>query len=96
MSELYNQFLEDADKNAFNPEYRKRIKYNISKYDESVVRGKQQYHDLDLAKDRAASGLDLNKNQTAALLGDQINFSVAAAIVPSQDPVTGLFQMFSR
>ncbi len=54
MSELYNQFLEDADKNAFNPEYRKRIKYNISKYDESVVRGKQQYHDLDLAKDRAA------------------------------------------
>jgi L-lactate dehydrogenase complex protein LldF len=54
MSELYHRFLEDANKKAFDPEYQKRIRFNISKYDDKVVEGKEQYYDLDLARERAA------------------------------------------
>ncbi|HET6242932.1 MAG: iron-sulfur cluster-binding protein [Bacteroidetes bacterium] len=43
-----------ASKKAFDLDHRKKLNFNISKYDHSVVLGKEQYSNLDLAKTRAA------------------------------------------
>ncbi|MBK7215325.1 MAG: iron-sulfur cluster-binding protein [Bacteroidales bacterium] len=54
MSEAYNKFMKDSAAKAFDLEHRKTIRYNISRYDEAVKRGKLQYQDLELARQRAA------------------------------------------
>jgi len=54
MSDLKQQFLVESEKKAFDLNHRKILKFNISRYDKAVVKGKTQYADLDLAKDRAA------------------------------------------
>ncbi len=54
MSEAYQKFMKDAEKKAFDTVHRKTIRYNMSRYDEAVVKGKQQYSNLELAKLRAA------------------------------------------
>jgi L-lactate dehydrogenase complex protein LldF len=53
MSKLKDIFLEDS-KIAFDRKHRKTINFNISRYDESVAKGKQRYQNLDLAKKRAS------------------------------------------
>ncbi len=53
MSEHYQSFLADAEKKAFDVDHRKKIKYNISKYLETVEKGVLQYSDLELVKKRA-------------------------------------------
>ncbi|MCX6249323.1 MAG: LutB/LldF family L-lactate oxidation iron-sulfur protein [Bacteroidetes bacterium] len=55
MANLREKFLSDSEKKAFDPEHRRRLDYNIGKYDEAVVRGKLQFKDLELAKRRAAN-----------------------------------------
>jgi L-lactate dehydrogenase complex protein LldF len=55
MSHTLNEFLEKAEKKSFDPEHRKRLDYNISKYDAKVREGKLQYADIELAKRRAAN-----------------------------------------
>jgi L-lactate dehydrogenase complex protein LldF len=55
MSNAAIKFLEGAEKKAFDPEHRKRLNHNISKYDAKVIEGKLQYSDLELAKRRAAN-----------------------------------------
>lgn len=54
MSDLHNKFIGDSEKIAFDKVHRKKINFNISRYDEAVVRGKRQYSNLELAKVRAA------------------------------------------
>ena len=54
MGEARKKFIQEANKKAFDAEHRKTIKYNISRYDESVLKGKEQFCDLELAKNRAA------------------------------------------
>ncbi len=54
MSDSYNKFVEDSEKKAFDKVHRATLAFNISKYDAAVVRGKEQYLNLELAKDRAA------------------------------------------
>lgn len=54
MGEARKNFLTEAGKKAFDADHRKTLKYNISRYNESVLRGKEQFHDLELAKSRAA------------------------------------------
>jgi len=54
MSEIYNKFVKDAEKRAFDIEHRSKINFNISKYDTAVVKGKKQYKDIELAKTRAS------------------------------------------
>ena len=56
MNHIYQKFLEDAEKKSFDPEHRKRLNYNIGKYDEQVAKGKNQYQNLELAKRRAEIG----------------------------------------
>ena len=53
MSKLKDIFIEDS-KIAFDRKHRKTINFNISRYDESVAKGKQRYQNLDLAKKRAS------------------------------------------
>lgn len=47
-------FLEDSEKKAFDVEHRRKINFNINKYNESVVKGKQQYYNYELARERAS------------------------------------------
>ena len=54
MGEVKKKFLSDANKKAFDIEHRKTINYNISRYNESVEKGKQQFRDIELARFRAA------------------------------------------
>ena len=53
MTNFKNIFLEDS-KIAFDKKHRKTINFNISRYDESVAKGKLRYSNLDLAKQRAS------------------------------------------
>jgi L-lactate dehydrogenase complex protein LldF len=46
-------FLKDS-KIAFDKKHRKTLKFNISKYDEAVAKGKLRYRNMDLAKHRAS------------------------------------------
>jgi len=54
MSQQKKQFLKDTAKIAFDENHRKIIDFNISRYDTAVAKGKTQYLNLDLAKERAA------------------------------------------
>ena len=54
MSSILDKFLADAEKRSFDPEHRKRLDFNIGRYDEKVITGKEQYSDIELARRRAA------------------------------------------
>ena len=47
-------FLSEAENVAFDVEHRKKIRFNIEKYDNAVEKGKSRYRDVELAKFRAA------------------------------------------
>ncbi len=53
MSVENKTFLKKAEKVAFDPEHRKKIKFNISRYDEAVKKGQKIYKNLELARQRA-------------------------------------------
>ncbi len=55
MTEIYNKFRQDSENKAFDREHRRKLDFNIGRYDESVKRGKQQYANLELARQRAAA-----------------------------------------
>ena len=46
-------FLQAAEKVGFDKEHRKKIQFNISKYDAAVEEGKKLYRNIGLARDRA-------------------------------------------
>ncbi|UBM62552.1 iron-sulfur cluster-binding protein [Candidatus Sulfidibacterium hydrothermale] len=46
-------FLKKAEKVAFDKVHREKIKFNISRYDRAVEKGKKIYSDLSLARERA-------------------------------------------
>ncbi len=75
MNASASQFLEKAALKSFDPEHRKRLDFNIDKYDQAVILGKLQYRDIELAKRRAANlkGKVINKLDTY-LLEFQKNF----------------------
>ncbi len=54
MWEIKKKFITDANIKAFNPEHRKTINFNISRYNESVEEGMLQFKNSELAKTRAA------------------------------------------
>ncbi|RLD93012.1 MAG: iron-sulfur cluster-binding protein [Bacteroidetes bacterium] len=54
MAEIQKKFIHDANKKAFDLDHRRTIKYNMARYQESVVTGKDQFCDLELARTRAA------------------------------------------
>jgi len=54
MSEQKDIFLQKSKEIAFDLKHRATIKFNMSKYDVAVDRGRQRYSNLDLAKTRAS------------------------------------------
>ncbi|MCC7232774.1 MAG: iron-sulfur cluster-binding protein [Bacteroidia bacterium] len=54
MSLHSDQFLLDAEDRVFNTEHRRKLAFNISQYDKKVVEGKQQFADLETARQRAS------------------------------------------
>ncbi|PZX19405.1 L-lactate dehydrogenase complex protein LldF [Breznakibacter xylanolyticus] len=54
MSKQSHQFLNDAQRVAFDLEHRRKIKFNIGKYDLAVEKGRERYSHQPLAKQRAA------------------------------------------
>lgn len=55
MSEKSILFQQAAEKIAYDTEHRRKITFNIGKYDQAVAAGKQRYAQLELAKERAAN-----------------------------------------
>ena len=55
MSEIADIFLKKSKLKAFDLEHRKRLNFNIGRYNTAFKKGLEQYADLDLAKSRAAS-----------------------------------------
>ena len=55
MNHIYHKFLEDAENKSFDPEHRKRLNFNIGRYDAQVEKGKDQYQNIELAKRRASN-----------------------------------------
>jgi len=54
MSNKEKRFLADSEAKAFDPEHRSILRYNISKYNAAVERGKGQYTDMEYVRQRAA------------------------------------------
>ncbi len=55
VTETYNKFVKDSEEKSFNKEHRRKLNFNISKYDTAVIKGKQQYKNIELAKNRAGN-----------------------------------------
>ncbi|MBN2237770.1 MAG: iron-sulfur cluster-binding protein [Bacteroidales bacterium] len=55
MSEVAEKFLKDSKLIAFDLDHRKKIGFNIGKYNEAFKKGLQQYDNLKLARNRAAN-----------------------------------------
>ena len=55
VSETYNKFVKDSEDKSFDKEHRRKLNFNISKYDTAVIKGKQQYKNIELAKNRAGN-----------------------------------------
>ena len=48
-----SSFLAASEKVAFDTEHREKIKFNMSRYDNAVDKGKKRYRDLEIARERA-------------------------------------------
>jgi L-lactate dehydrogenase complex protein LldF len=55
MNDLEKKFNEDAEKVGLDPVHRKKINFNIGKYEEAVIRGKLQFKSLNKAMRIAGS-----------------------------------------
>lgn len=55
MGEIYQKFLKESAKRAFDLEHRFKINFNIGKYNEAVLKGKEQFSNIELARKRAAA-----------------------------------------
>ena len=55
ISETYNKFVKDSEEKSFDKEHRRKLNLNILRYDTAVIKGKQQYKNLELAKKRAGN-----------------------------------------
>ena len=53
MTEQQNIFLAKSEVKANDLEHKRKVAFNIQKYNDSVVKGKQQFADLDLARRKA-------------------------------------------
>ena len=54
MSEQYIKFLREAEVKSFDSVHRKKLDFNIGRYDAAVIKGKKQFCDYELARKRAA------------------------------------------
>jgi L-lactate dehydrogenase complex protein LldF len=53
-TEIYQKFIEDSEQKAFDLEHRRKINFNIARYNEQIAKGLNQFSDLEKAKKRAS------------------------------------------
>lgn len=53
MSNLLQTFLQKADTKAFDSEHKRKLLFNIGKYNATVIKGKKQYADLEYVRKKA-------------------------------------------
>jgi L-lactate dehydrogenase complex protein LldF len=53
MTEQQTVFLAKSEVKAHDLEHKRKLAFNIQKYAETVVKGKRQFADLDLARQKA-------------------------------------------
>ncbi len=53
MSDTLQTFLEKAELKAFDAEHKRKLLFNIGKYNATVVQGKNQYSDLEYVRKKA-------------------------------------------
>ena len=73
MNQAYQKFIQDAEKKAFDKEHRKRLDFNIGRYDQKVLEGKKQFRDLELARKRAANIKYKALNKLDSYLNEFVN-----------------------
>jgi len=54
MNEILKQFQSESEEKAFDPEHRRKIRFNIGRYNEAVDRGLKIFSDHERARDRAS------------------------------------------
>lgn len=64
MTKLAVKFKQDAERVGFDLEHRKKIRFNMSKYEAAVNKGQAYYHDIEAAKNRAS---DIKQNVISKL-----------------------------
>ncbi|MDA3906749.1 MAG: LutB/LldF family L-lactate oxidation iron-sulfur protein [Bacteroidales bacterium] len=76
MSEIAAKFLKESKLKAFDLDHRKKINFNIGKYNNAFKKGLLQYQNLDLAKSRAANIKSKTVNDLDKYLVDfELNFT---------------------
>lgn len=54
MNEILKQFQSESEQKAFDPEHRRKIRFNIGRYNEAVDRGLKAFSNHERARDRAS------------------------------------------
>lgn len=54
MNEILKQFQSESEQKAFDPEHRRKIRFNIGRYNEAVDRGLNAFSNHERARDRAS------------------------------------------
>jgi L-lactate dehydrogenase complex protein LldF len=49
-----DSFLKDADSKTFDPEHRRKINFNIGRYNDAVAKGTSQFDNHELGRQRAS------------------------------------------
>jgi L-lactate dehydrogenase complex protein LldF len=96
MASRFDLFLTASSKKAFDLEHRKKLNFNIGRYDHSVAIGKEQYADLDLAKSRAAHLKNkIVENLDKYLVEFETNFTKKGGkVIWAQDSAEALKEVF--
>jgi L-lactate dehydrogenase complex protein LldF len=96
MATRYELFLTASENKAFDLSHRKKLNFNIGRYDHSVSIGKLQYSDLELAKTRAAHIKNkVIDNLEKYLIEFEANFSKRGGkIIWAQDAEEALKEVF--
>ena len=101
MSTQSDDFLRAAEKKTFDKEHRKKLNFNIGRYNHSVQKGKEQYFDLELAKTRAAHLKNKVINNLDKYLGEfEQNFTKnGGKLIWAQDgkeAINEIFQVLNK
>src|ERR1700722_13961761 len=75
MSSNLEVFLKNAEARTFDPEHKRKLLFNIGQYDKKVVVGKQQYSNLQLARNKASAiKSKVTENMEKYLIEFETNF----------------------
>lgn len=97
MSEQSKLFVKASEKKAFDKQHRKIIQFNISRYNEAVPKGKMQYSNLELAKQRTANlKHKAIENLDKMLIEFERNFvNKGGKVIWAQNEEEAIFQILS-